>query len=42
MGRKVLIVNESPDLTFRDFKRAESSSAKLKLEISFAEDSSDW
>jgi hypothetical protein len=38
MGRKVLIVNGSQDLTFRDFKKAEGTSDSLKVQISFAED----
>ena len=35
IGRKVLIINESEDLTFRDFKKAEKFSASLKVNIAF-------
>ena len=35
IGRKVLIINESEDLTFRDFKKAEMFASTLKINIAF-------
>ena len=38
IGRKVLIINESEDLTFRDFKKAEMFSSTLKVNITFLDE----
>lgn len=36
--QKVFIMNQSEDLTFRDFKKAEKCSAALKIDVVFLED----
>ena len=40
-SQKVFIMNQSEDLTFRDFKKAEKCSAALKIDVVFLEDFSD-
>jgi superfamily II DNA or RNA helicase len=36
-GMKVLIVNESEELTFRDYKKAQETSSNLDLQISIVQ-----